>query len=75
MSDQNTTQVQIDDLQSRLAFQEDALQVMSAQVAGQADELLLAREHIRLLNHKLNELLAQVDAKASEPLDECPPHY
>ena len=75
MFDQNTTQMQIDDLQSRLAFQEDALQVMSGQMAEQANELLLAREHIQLLNQKLNELMAQMDVKSSEPLDECPPHY
>lgn len=75
MYDASTLQAQIDDLQSRAAFQEEALQVMSEQIAKQAEELLLARDHIQLLNQKLNEFLAQADAKSSAPVDERPPHY
>lgn len=71
----STTQTQIDELQSRLAFQDDALHVMSEQIAGQAEHLRLLQEHIRLLNQKLNELLSQGDAKSSAPVDERPPHY
>lgn len=67
-------QAQIDDLQSRVAFQEETLQTMSDLVAGQAEELHLARQHIQLLNQKLNELL-QGDIKSSSQLDERPPHY
>lgn len=71
----SAVQAQIDDLQSRAAFQEEALQVMSEQIARQAEDLLLARNHIQLLNQKLNELLAQADDKSSAPVDERPPHY
>lgn len=66
---------QIADLQTRLAFQEDALQEMSNQMALQAQELQMARQQIRLLNQKLNELFNQLDQRAAAPADERPPHY
>lgn len=66
---------QIADLQTRLAFQEDALQEMSNQMALQAQELQMARQQIQLLNQKLNELFNQLDQRAAAPADERPPHY
>jgi SlyX protein len=70
-----TLEAQVIDLQSRLAFQEDALQDLSAQMATQAQELLLARQHIQLLNQKLNDLFLQLEQKAAGTLQERPPHY
>lgn len=67
--------VQVIDLQSRLAFQEDALQSLSGQMAMQAQELQLARQHIQMLNQKLNDLFLQLEQKLAEPLQERPPHY
>ncbi|MEY4589467.1 MAG: SlyX [Pseudomonadota bacterium] len=62
------------DLQMRLAFQEDALQQMSQQMALQADELKKAQGHILHLNQKLNDLLTQLDDQ--NPLvEQRPPHY
>jgi SlyX protein len=62
------------DLQMRLAFQEDALQQMSQQMALQADELKKAQGHILHLNQKLNDLLTQLDDQ--NPLvEKRPPHY
>jgi SlyX protein len=69
------TQRQIDDLQSRVAFQEDALHIMSDQIAEQADDLRRTRDQIHLLNQKLNDLLAQIDNKPASPASERPPHY
>lgn len=74
MNDTDATQAQIDELQTRVAFQEHTLQVMSEQVATHAEQLRLAREHIQLLNSKFNELLAQVDNKAGAQ-ESPPPHY
>lgn len=67
--------VQVIDLQSRLAFQEDALQSLSSQMALQAQELQVARQHIQMLNQKLNDLFLQLEQKSAEPLQERPPHY
>jgi SlyX protein len=65
----------IADLQMRLAFQEDTLQVMSGQMALQAQELHIAQQQIQLLNQKLNELFNQLDQRGAAPADEPPPHY
>lgn len=70
-----TTAEQIADLQTRLTFQEDALQVMSGQMALQAQELQTARQQIQLLNQKLNELFYQLEQRSAAPADERPPHY
>lgn len=66
---------QIVDLQSRLLFQEDALQEMSAQMALQAQELQVARQHIQLLNQKLTDLFFQLEQRGAAQTDERPPHY
>jgi len=66
---------QIADLQARLAFQEDALQTMSAQMALQAQDLLTAREQIQILNQKLNDLFYQLEQRGEALPDERPPHY
>lgn len=66
---------QIHDLQTRLAFQEDALQIMSEQMALQAQELLLAREQMQVLNKKINDLFYQLEQRAEAPPNERPPHY
>lgn len=62
------------DLQMRLAFQEDALQQMSQQMALQGDELQKAQGHIQLLNQKLNSLLSALDDQ-NPIVDQRPPHY
>lgn len=74
MNNTDTAQVQIDDLQTRVAFQEDVLQVLSDQIAAHAEQLRLAREHIQLLNQKLNESLAQAENKTAVA-EALPPHY
>jgi SlyX protein len=62
------------DLQMRLAFQEDALQQMSQQVAWQGDELKKAQGHIVHLNQKINDLLTSLDDQ-NPIVDQRPPHY
>lgn len=74
MNNSDAAQAQIDDLQTRVAFQEDALQVLSDQIATHAEQLRLAREHIQLLNQKLNELSAQAESKTGVA-EARPPHY
>lgn len=62
------------DLQMRLAFQEDTLLQLSAQMAKQAEELQTAQGHIQLLNQKINHLLASLDEQ-NPIIDQRPPHY
>lgn len=68
-------QAQIDDLQARVAFQEDAIQTLSEQLAMQAESLHFAREHIHLLNQKMNEIRMQGEDDTGSSQNERPPHY
>lgn len=70
-----TQEQQIIDLQTRVAFQEDALQTMSDQMGNFAVELQMARKQIQLLSDKLKDTTSQVDQMSDSPADERPPHY
>lgn len=65
---------QVIDLQSRISHQEDSIQVMSLQLAKQADELKVAQKHIELLNNKLNDVMNVLESQQM-PDGERPPHY
>lgn len=65
----------VNDLQTRLTFQEDALHVMSEQMALQAHELQTVRQQVLLLNQKLNDLFYQLEQRGEPLPNERPPHY
>jgi uncharacterized coiled-coil protein SlyX len=74
MSGEVMSQAAWEDLQMRLAFQEDALLTLSDQVALQAEELRRAQLHIHVLNQKINDLLQGLDQRG--PVENTrPPHY
>lgn len=73
MSSQELSE-QVIDLQTRVSFQEDAIEVMSQQMAAQAESLRVAQQHIQLLNQKLNNL-QQAQDEQGEATQERPPHY
>lgn len=66
---------QLVDLQSRVSFQEDAMQTMSEQLAWQAAELRKSNEQLQALNQKLNDLFSHLEEATGAPVDERPPHY
>lgn len=65
---------QVIDLQSRVCFQEDAIQALNEVIARQAEQLVVAQEHIKLLNNKLNDILAVMD-DGSAKANVKPPHF
>ncbi len=69
------TQAQVEDLQSRVSFQEDTLQVLSEQLAQQGSELQTLRTQMQILNKKMGDLLQQLEAQAGPAASERPPHY
>lgn len=75
MTDTEQRQNDVIDLQSRVAFQEDALQVLSDQLARQSTELEATRTQLRLLNRRMGELMQQVEQTEGMPSQEVPPHY
>ncbi len=67
-------QRQLVDLQSQVAFQEDALQALNDALAEQQREILMLRRQVELLKQRQDEQAAQLD-DAGSPVDEKPPHY
>jgi SlyX protein len=71
-----TLQQQMMDMQSQLAFQEDALRSLDEAMAQQQQEILLLRRQLELLRQRQQEHAAHSDVGlAGVPLDERPPHY
>jgi len=72
-ADIDTLARQIMDMQSQLAFQEDAIGSLDRALALQQQELLLLRRQLELLHERQRETHAA--AVAPEPADDKPPHY
>ena len=70
-STESELQLQINDLQTRLAYQEDLLQSLNDVIANQ--DLLLSRlqHELEQNQHKVAALVYSMEAKGSEK----PPHY
>ena len=65
---------QIEDLQSRLLFQDDALSQLDEVVIAQAGQLARLQHQVAELAEKLQQLRDERGA-SSPPVDEKPPHY
>lgn len=66
---------QVIDLQQRVAFQEQALQTMSGQMAAQDCEINRLNRLLLELNRKLSDLNGQVAGLTKAPAESRPPHY
>lgn len=64
-----------EDLQSRIAFQEDAIQALSMELSRQGGEIEQLRILCRDVQAKNQELREQLETLAGSPQDERPPHY
>ncbi len=64
-----------EDLQSRVAFQEDAIQDLSMELLRQSGELERLRILCKDVLQKNLELREQIETLERPPLDERPPHY
>ena len=75
-ADIDTLKQQMMELQSQLAFQEDALGSLDTALALQQQEILMLRRQVQLLRLRQQEQESNNKAgMASAPLDEKPPHY
>jgi SlyX protein len=69
-------QHQISDLQSQLAFQEDAVKSLDDALAGQQQEILLLKRQMELLRQRQQEFAVHAETGSHSPVaDEKPPHY
>lgn len=66
---------QLDELQSQVAFQDDALQTLQLALAKQQQDLLTLRRQLTLLKQRQDEQAQQAEEGASTPPRETPPHY
>ncbi|MGD8176985.1 SlyX family protein [Marinimicrobium sp. ARAG 43.8] len=65
----------IEDLQSRLAFQEQTLMELNAVVASQALHIDRLEQQIRALAGTYRDLRNEMDSPPAAPASEKPPHY
>ncbi len=74
MSDMETL---LEDIQSQLAFQEDALQTLNDALASQQREILVLRRQLELLKERQDEQAAArgENVNSGDSATEKPPHY
>jgi SlyX protein len=65
----------LDDLESRLAFQDDLIESLNAVVARQDRELVKLARRVKDLEAKLADLAEQVSLPGESGGHEVPPHY
>lgn len=63
----------IDELESRLAWHEQTIDVLNSAIAEQAVAIMRMEEQIRLLSQRLQQ--QQVDPGLNVTAQEPPPHY
>ncbi|MFV0478567.1 MAG: SlyX family protein [Parahaliea sp.] len=75
MSDDNPVTL-IQNLQSQLAFQEDALAALNDALSQQQQDILLLRRQVALLKSQQDEQAAALaELPGGDPSNERPPHY
>jgi SlyX protein len=66
---------QLEDLQMKVAYQEDTIQSLNDVVVGQSQAIARINEQVQLLNQKLRQFESGVDQSDTNTIDERPPHY
>ena len=71
MTDLKELSARIDELEARLAFQDDTIETLNATVTAQWLKIDALSRQVAALNDRLRETEASMPKPASEP----PPHY
>ena len=66
---------QLEDLQMKVAYQEDTIQSLNDVVVGQSQAIARINEQVQLLNQKLRQFESGVDQSDTNTIEERPPHY
>lgn len=70
------TENTLEDLQSRLAFQEDAIDALNKTIAEQSAEINLLQQQLKYLHDQLKQLQElQKEQAEAQGQHEVPPHY
>ena len=67
-------QEQIEDLQARVAFQEDLLSSLNNRVAEQEHEIEVLKKQLKIVYKKVSSLAGSIES-AGEADEAPPPHY
>ncbi|MEE4218377.1 MAG: SlyX family protein [Xanthomonadales bacterium] len=67
--------VRIEELESRLAFQDDLIESLNEVVARQDRELLRLAQRVAALEERLNDLASAAGGGGESQGHEVPPHY
>lgn len=65
----------IEDLQTRLAYQEDTINKLNDLVVVQTRELADVKKQLALVYKKMNDMSYHLDSIQGGGEDEAPPHY
>ena len=65
----------LDELESRLAFQDDLIESLNEIIARQDRELGRLELRVKALGEKLNDFAESADMPGFSPGHEVPPHY
>ncbi len=65
----------IDELESRLAFQDDLIEKLNEVIARQDRELLQLTQRLNELEAKINDIAKTAAQPGAMPGEEVPPHY
>ncbi len=68
-------ETRLEELESRLSFQDDLVERLNDVVARQDRELVLLRERLRRLEAKLEEIGQSLGGPGGDSGHEVPPHY
>lgn len=75
-TDVDTLKQQMMELQSQLAFQEEALSSLDGALAAQQQDILFLRRQLELMRqHQLEQAVHSEITPAGTPVDDPPPHY
>ena len=76
MTDDNVDYMdQLEDLQMKVAYQEDTIQSLNDVMVGHSKSISRMNEQLQLLNQKLRQFEAGVDQSDTNTVEERPPHY
>ncbi|WP_223671152.1 SlyX family protein [Kangiella shandongensis] len=75
MSTLESLQHQIDELQTKLAFQDDTIEQLNRIVIRQDEIIRLLQSKFSLIGDKIQDIEANLPNKPFNPQEEVPPHY
>lgn len=75
MSTLDSLQNQIDELQAKVAFQDDTIDQLNRIVTKQDEVIRLLQSKFSIIGDKIQDIESNLPNKPFNPSDEVPPHY